>query len=46
MKQILSSWSPVPNDGGAALKGAIAGWASNKITQTKPDDIENIKIKH
>ena len=41
-----SSWTPVPNDGGAALKTAAATWSGSTITETAVADLENPKIKH
>lgn len=40
-----STWAPVPNDGGAALKAAAATWAAQQLTDTQRGDIENTKIK-
>lgn len=44
LKTIFSSWVPVPNDGGAALKLASASWYSQQIIPTKQSEIENTKI--
>lgn len=46
LKQALSTWVPVPNDGGAALKTASATWANSQLTVTKTEDVtsENIKL--
>ena len=46
LKQALSSWVPVPQDGGAALKTGISSWAAQQIVQTQQTEIENDKIKH
>lgn len=46
IKQVFSSWVPVANDGGAALKSASASWSGSQLQQTKQADIENDKIKH
>ncbi len=46
LKQALSTWVPVPQDGGAALKSTVASWAGQKLQETKQKDIENEKIKH
>lgn len=46
LKNILSSWTPVANDGGAALKASSASWAGQQLTQTALGDIENEKVKH
>lgn len=45
LKNILKAWTPAPNDGGAALKGAISTWAGNPITITKSSELENLKVK-
>lgn len=45
LKQAFSGWTPVPNDGGAALKGALASYMSASITETQEKDISNEKIK-
>lgn len=45
LKNILKTWTPVPNDGGAALKGLISTWAGQPITLTKSSDLENKKVK-
>lgn len=45
LKQAFTSWTPVPNDGGAALKGAAAAWSGSTLTRTTKDDIKNVKIK-
>ena len=46
LKQILSSWSPMPNDGGAALKGVVSSWSSRRLQETKRSDYEDTKVKH
>ena len=35
LKTIFDAWSPVPNDGGAALKTALAGWTVAEVAATK-----------
>lgn len=45
LKQGFSSWAPTPQDGGAALKSALASYSGSKLTETKVEDIENEKIK-
>lgn len=42
----LTTWTPVPSDGGAALKAAAATWAGFPLTETQREDIENTKITH
>lgn len=46
LKQVLTTWVPVAQDGGAALKAASATWAGSLLTQTIDSDIENDKVKH
>lgn len=41
----LSNWTPVPNDGGAALKAYFVGQIAGK-PEADFDDIENDKITH
>jgi len=41
---VFNSWTPVPSDGGAALKTALSTWVSQTITPTTNTDIENTKI--
>lgn len=46
LKTVLASgWTPVPQDGGAALKAAAAAWAAASLTETVRSDYENTKIK-
>lgn len=44
LKNAISSWTPVPNDGGSALKFALASYISQPITQDisqgKKDDLK------
>lgn len=49
LKQIFTTWAPVPNDGGLALKTEILlqTWNTTPITPiTQQSDLENTKIKH
>lgn len=46
LKQSFTSWVPAPQDGGAALKGAVASWAGQQLQTTTKSDLENDKIKH
>lgn len=46
LKTILTTWVPVANDGGAALKALVTTWASQPIVPTQQADIENPKVKH
>ena len=46
LKSSFSSWVPVPNDGGAALKTSASSWFGSTLTNTNKSDIEDTKIKH
>lgn len=45
LKQALSTWAPVPQDGGASLKAAAASWSGQQLTVTEQGDIENELIR-
>lgn len=45
LKKVFSGWSPVPQDGGSALKAQVSSWASETLTETKVEDIESETIK-
>lgn len=44
LRDAISAWEPVPDDGGAALKLALAGWLGTEITPTQQQDLENPDI--
>lgn len=46
LRQAFTTWTPVPNDGGAALKIAALNWASNLLNLTQQSDLENTSITH
>lgn len=46
LKNVFSTWIPVVQDGGAALKSAAGSWAGQTITTTTIEDFEDPKIKH
>lgn len=46
LKTVFSSWVPAPQDGGAALKGAVSSWAGQQLTLSKRGDYEDDKVKH
>lgn len=43
---VFSKWTPVPQDGGAALKTAVATWVVKQLQETKVKDLEDNKITH
>lgn len=46
LKQVFIAWTPVSQDGGAALKTAIATWMADPLIETQASDIESNKVKH
>jgi len=42
----FNTWTPVANDGGAALKTALGSWVAANLTLTVKSDVENTKITH
>ena len=46
LKQALSSWTPIPSDGGAALKAAVTSWSAKQLQQSKREDYEDPNIQH
>lgn len=46
--QVFNSWTPVSNDGGAALKGSpsMVAWVATQLTETEASQIENPDVKH
>lgn len=46
LKTAVAAWTPVPQDGGGALKTAVSSWVGAQLTPTKRDDYENKKVKH
>lgn len=45
LKRAMGGWTPAPQDGGAALKGAIATWVGAELTETVRGDYENEQVK-
>lgn len=46
LKNSIKNWTPVAQDGGAALKAATAAWFAQPLKDTQLADLENDKIKH
>lgn len=46
LKRAFTTWVPVPQDGGASLKGGVASWAAQQLVQTQVGDLEDEKITH
>ncbi len=46
LKQVFTSFVPVPNDGGAALKAGATTWAGAVFVETIVSDIENPDVLH
>jgi hypothetical protein len=45
LKMVFSGWMVSPNDGGAALKTAVGGWATDKMKITDSSELENKIIR-
>jgi hypothetical protein len=46
LKTAFTTWVPVPDDGGAALKAETATWAGDEITLTLQAELENTTVTH
>lgn len=46
LKSAVSGWTPVAQDGGAALKTALESWSGQQITPTEVSDMEDDNVKH
>lgn len=46
LKNLISTWAPVPSDGGTALKTILATWYASSLTVTNKTELENDKITH
>lgn len=46
LQTAISGWTPVPNDGGAALKVALTEWLTETIPITQRKNIEDTTILH
>lgn len=46
LKTAISGWIPVANDGGAALKVALAGFFGTQLVLTKRTDMEDENVTH
>lgn len=46
IKTAFTNWTPVANDGGAALKTAASSWSGSQLTETVKGDIENPNVTH
>lgn len=45
LKKALTGWTPVPQDGGSALKAVVSSWAGKSLQLSKRGDYENEKVK-
>lgn len=46
LKSAIGAWTPAPQDGGAALKGAVSTWSAQRLSVTQKNDYEDTKVKH
>ena len=44
LKTAATGWTPVAQDGGAALKTAISTWSGSQLSRTISNDLENKKV--
>lgn len=44
LKQVIAAWTPVAQDGGAALKAALSPWAAQIMQNTTDNDIKTEEI--
>ena len=45
IKQAFAGWTPVPQDGGAALKAATTQWAAQTLQTVQSSNLENTHIQ-
>lgn len=45
LKNLMGTWTPATNDGGAALKTILTGWINTWISETQLSDINNPDIE-
>ena len=46
LKTAMSGWTPVAQDGGAALKASVSTWSGQPLSKSKRGDYEDEKVKH
>lgn len=46
LKNKITAWIPVAQDGGAALKGVVETWAGDLLAITQTSDYEDTKVTH
>ncbi|MCF0184088.1 MAG: hypothetical protein HUK01_07120 [Bacteroidaceae bacterium] len=46
LKDAMTGWVPVPQDGGAALKSAVSAWSGGRLTPSQRGDYEDENVKH
>ena len=46
LKNVFSTWSPVAQDGGSALKAAAETWAGSTLATTSADDLSDPNVTH
>lgn len=46
LRTVFNNWTPVAQDGGAALKTAVSSWASQSLTVTQTADIADDRLSH
>ncbi|MCR5697855.1 MAG: hypothetical protein K6G73_12855 [Marinilabiliaceae bacterium] len=46
LRTVFNNWTPVAQDGGAALKTAVGSWASQSLAVTQTADIADDRLSH
>ena len=46
LKQVFTSWTVTPQDGGGALKTASSSWYQQSLEKSQRDPLEDTKVKH
>lgn len=46
LKKAMGAWTPVSQDGGAALKASVTAWTGAALTKSQRGDYEDVTIKH
>ena len=46
LKKVMSTWTPVAQDGGAALKASVSTWSGQALTKSQRGDYEDVTVKH
>ena len=45
LKELMMSWSPIPQDGGASLKALASSWSAAPLIESTRNDYENERVR-